>query len=101
MEKFRAYVINLDRRTDRWRRVRPRLDKLRPAVDVARLSAFEDSTYPHLGNIRSHKSIVAMARKEQWPMVLAMEDDIVLTDPVGTIELLEFLQIRLDWYGCW
>ena len=96
----KAYVINLDRRQDRWARIQRQLKGLESTIDVCRFSAVEVAAHPHMGCTRSHKNIVSMAKENMWPMVMVMEDDAVLRNPRATRDLVDFLYTRQDWDVC-
>jgi GR25 family glycosyltransferase involved in LPS biosynthesis len=81
--------INLDRRPDRWTRVRGRFRQA-GVSGVARFAAVDGSTvevpegwpYPRgaYGCLQSHVKAVEHARTNNWPNILIFEDDVVFAD---------------------
>jgi len=67
------FVINLDRRTDRYLAFDQEQTKLFDSPPI-RVSAIEDSSFIK-GCAASHLSIITEARQQAWPFVLIMEDD--------------------------
>ena len=78
--------INLDRRTDRWSRVRTQFER-HGIRDVQRIPATDGSTIDAsahwqarrgaLGCLRSHVAAVRQARRDRLPHLLVFEDDVV------------------------
>ncbi len=93
-ELFRwSYVINLDRRPDRWRKVTEELSKVGivprriPAVDGIHLGKIEQWNgitrrrwfWPgYVACTRSHRKAIQWALREGLPYVAVFEDDVVL-----------------------
>jgi hypothetical protein len=87
---FRHIVcINLDRRPDRWSRMRHRFEQSGletvhrfPAVDGREHAPPHDWPYSAgaYGCLRSHVEVVRMARDRGWANLLILEDDVVF-DP--------------------
>lgn len=99
----RAYVINLDRRQDRWRRMSTNLERIGmegmrfSAIDAEKLPMMSDSPSELLrafllrvdgprdssehklwatwACMRSHLAIIRMAKEQDLPYVLILEDD--------------------------
>jgi hypothetical protein len=69
------YCINLDRRTDRWERMRRRFQRLGIERKVRRFAAAETPPNHHIGCALSHRRIIAEARQQQLKTVLVFEDD--------------------------
>ena len=72
VEKDKAYVINLDSRPDRWTKM---LEKFKDApFQLERFSAIKDSVgWKGCGN--SHMALIQMAKDNNLPSILIMEDD--------------------------
>lgn len=98
--------INLDRRADRWERIRARFDASGinavarfPALDAVALTpptgwADEPGAY---GCLRSHLAVVEEARRRNAPSVLIFEDDAVF-DPEFAVKLPHYArQLPADW----
>lgn len=98
--------VNLDRRPERWARMRERFAKHK-ITDVLRFSAIEGDrlTIPSswqgsvgaYGCLKSNVSIIHMAREERWPNVLIFEDDVLFDDDLDR-KFPEFIaQLPPDW----
>ena len=85
--------LNLDRRPERWARMKERFAKHNIA-DVIRFSAIDgervsvpsgwNSSAGAWGCLQSNLSIIQMAREERWPHVLIFEDDVVFDENLGS-----------------
>lgn len=88
-----VYVINLDRRPDRWAEMSAELDK--HGIKSTRWSAIDGRTivgHHHMyhgdmpgekikgavGALRSHRSVIADAQKKGHDVICVMEDDLIL-----------------------
>lgn len=107
-----AYVINLDRRTDRWQRMQKTLDSLWPnhrrfsAIDATTLTPDEPVNRIFAGNdFGSRRSFIACALShvKVWETLcadtrcsayLVLEDDVEFHDHFGQMLPLLFGQIR-------
>ncbi len=69
------HCINLDKSTDRWRRMQARFRKLGIARAVRRFSAAETPLNHHVGCALSHRRIIAEAKRQHFKTVLVFEDD--------------------------
>lgn len=98
--------INLDRRSDRWERMRARFAEHNieqvvrfPALDGKSLDipATWDDFPGAYGCLRSHLKVVEQAREEARPSVLIFEDDAVLAPQFST-RFAEYInQVPEDW----
>lgn len=76
-EKSKAYVINLDKRTDRWNQIQEKFKD--SSIELERVSAVENSD-GYLGCSLSFLKIVQFAKDNNMPTVLIIEDDNKPTD---------------------
>lgn len=76
-EKNKAYVINLDKRKDRWDHIQNNLKHT--DLDLERVSAVYDKD-GHKGCALSIQKIVQMAKDNNMKTVLFIEDDNIITD---------------------
>jgi glycosyl transferase, family 25 len=98
--------INLDRRADRWERMRERFARHNiypltrfPALDGAALTIpphWEDFPGAY-GCLRSHLAIIEQARDERWPSVLIFEDDVIFDADLGAKFARYVEQLPADW----
>lgn len=98
--------INLDKRSDRWSRIRSRfseqgLDRVVrfPAIDGSSLSipASWQSVPGAYGCLQSHLAVVEQAREHARPSVLIFEDDVVLAPEINKIFDRYIAQVPADW----
>ena len=98
--------INLDKRSDRWSKMRSRfsengLDEVVrfPALDGSSLSipASWQSFPGAYGCLQSHLGVVEQARENAWPSVLIFEDDVVLAPEINKIFDRYIDQVPADW----
>jgi GR25 family glycosyltransferase involved in LPS biosynthesis len=68
----KAYVINLDKRTDRWNQIQEKFKG--SSVELERVSAVENDD-KYLACSLSHLKVVQMAKDKNLPTVLIFEDD--------------------------
>jgi glycosyl transferase family 25 len=68
-----AYVINLDKRTDRWEQLQKDWADY-PEINLIRVSGIEH-TKGFIGCARSHLKVVQYAKDNKMPFILVMEDD--------------------------
>jgi len=71
-----AYVINLDKRKDRWKQMK--IDWKDYDIKLIRVSAIEDIV-GKVGCAKSHLKIIKYAKKKKLPYVLVLEDDAIPT----------------------
>lgn len=98
--------INLDRRPDRWARMRAefarhgvRAVRRFPAADGLELPAPPgwEGTAGAYGCLRSHLEVVKEARARRLPSVLIFEDDLVFAPRLGEDFRAYFRQVPDDW----
>jgi glycosyl transferase family 25 len=70
--------INLDERVDRNLQVQQELRKVFPDVAIHRLSAIKFNP-GYIGCTQSHIAALELGKRNNWPRVLIVEDDIVWT----------------------
>ena len=80
-DKSLAYVINLDKRQDRWKEIQEKFNG--SSIKLERISAVEHSD-GHIGCGLSHLKIIQMAKDRGLPSVLVFEDDNIPTDNFDT-----------------
>jgi len=68
-----AYVINLDKRPDRWEQLQKDWADY-PEINLIRVSAIEYSP-GRVGCARSHLKLVKYAKDKKMPYILVLEDD--------------------------
>ena len=71
-DKSKAYVINLDKRTDRWNQIQEKFKD--SSIELERVSAVENAD-KYLACSLSHLKVVQMAKDKNLPTVLIFEDD--------------------------
>lgn len=115
LNSFFAHKVcmNLDRRPERWARMKERFAK-HMITDVVRFSAVDgervsippgwQSSAGAYGCLQTNLSIIEMAREARWPAVLILEDDVVFDENLGT-RFPEFMaELPADWdmvfFGC-
>jgi len=72
-----AYVINLDKRSDRWEQLQKDWADY-PEINLIRVSAVEYNP-GKVGCARSHLKLVKHAKDHKMPYILVMEDDAIPT----------------------
>lgn len=115
LNSFFAHKVcmNLDRRPERWARMKERFAKHK-ITDVVRFSAVDgehmsippgwQASAGAYGCLQSNLSIIQMAREARWPAVLIFDDDVVFDEDLDT-KFPEFMaQLPMDWdmafFGC-
>jgi glycosyl transferase family 25 len=102
----RTICVNLDRRPDRWRRVRARFERagIGPverfaAVDGERVGVPDvwEGREGVYGCLRSHVEVVAAARLDGLDSLLVFEDDVEFADDLGPRFARAFAQVPDDW----
>ena len=94
-----AFIINLDRRTDRWRHAieqtkRAGIKAVRyPALDAACLGIS-----PETACALSHLGVLNLARSQGWQRVLVLEDDVVFCDDFRARTAEMALPDDLEWF---
>ena len=91
----KIYVINLDKRSDRWSKVVENFKKINLS-NYERFSAIE-SPNGWEGCKASHLSIIKKAKDNGYDNVLVFEDDFILTDNFNEIINTVLEQIPSDW----
>ena len=78
----KIFIINLDRRKDRWSEVCQELrDHEISLNDVERFEAFDSPENGHYGCTRSHRTLIRKIANSDWKRVLVLEDDFqIITD---------------------
>lgn len=76
-----ALYINLDRRKDRRQHMESELTKLNLNCKVERFSAVAMPSLGAIGCSLSHLKCLQTARRNEWPHVLIMEDDVIFVSP--------------------
>jgi glycosyl transferase family 25 len=102
----RTVCINLDRRPDRWARMRDRFARL-GMLTVERFSAVDgkDLDAPPqwsgmegaYGCLRSHMSVIAAAAADGCESVLVLEDDVEFADDLGPKVDRALRELPQDW----
>jgi GR25 family glycosyltransferase involved in LPS biosynthesis len=100
----RIYVINLDRRPDRFKSFQKEIDKY-GIKNVERFSAIDGSTISPINNklligeigiLQSHLEIIKKCREDGLNNVLIMEDDVYFSDEI--LKLDEYMEsVPRDW----
>jgi GR25 family glycosyltransferase involved in LPS biosynthesis len=95
-EKTTTYVINLDKRTDRWNRIQDTFKNL--PFNLERISAIENSDDGLLGCTQSFVKAVEQAKQNNLPYILIMEDDCKPTDKLENLWpiIKEWLEKNMD-----
>jgi GR25 family glycosyltransferase involved in LPS biosynthesis len=73
IKKTDAYVINLDKATERWDKIQK--DFKNTNIHLIRVSAVENSENPKQGLLDSFKNIIRIAKEKNLETVLVLEDD--------------------------
>lgn len=95
----KIFLINLDKRTDRWESAQKELDKVGILDRTKRFSAIEDTTNGAIGCAGSHITIIKTAKLGGWKTVLILEDDVCFLD--NTLEVLDKVVKDLKRYDYW
>jgi GR25 family glycosyltransferase involved in LPS biosynthesis len=97
-----ALCINLDRRTDRWEKVRERFKQL--GWDVTRFSAvsYAEQTVGgisgnHAACLDSHRGCWRLCLDRGWAMVAVFEDDAVFPSDFKDIFSAAYSELPADW----
>jgi len=115
LNSFFAHKVcmNLDRRPERWARMKGRFAKHR-ITDVVRFSAIDgeqlgappgwQSSSGAYGCLQSNVSVIEEAKEKRWPAVLVLEDDVVFDEDIDTKFPELMAQVPADWdmvfFGC-
>lgn len=93
-----AFIINLDRRVDRWSLVSVQLERAGIKDVVERLPAIEHR-YGMVGCSLSHLECVKRAKERGWKSVLIFEDDIVFKENFEAVHprVIDQLDQRKNW----
>jgi GR25 family glycosyltransferase involved in LPS biosynthesis len=92
--KIPAWVINLDRRQDRWAQAQKEFDRL--AWPVTRQAAVEAQP-GWKGCLASHRAVWQYAITMNLPVVAVFEDDVVMPDDFIGIFGAAFKELPADW----
>lgn len=78
MNSEQAYVINLDHRTDRWENAQKEFGQI---LDLQRVSAVncKSGKLGWVGCMLSHIKVLKMAKANNLPYVIVIEDDCIVT----------------------
>lgn len=80
------YLINLDRRTDRWEQCKHELERVGiPLERVHRMSAVQH-TVGAIGCSLSHVAVMCHAISNKFKNVMVLEDDCHFVQPLSKIE---------------
>lgn len=115
-------VLNLDRSTERWQKIRENLSKTVPVEKIHRISAVLGVDLPGFdqkpwftkrtgerkmllagasGCTLSHARALDFALEQGWETIIVLEDDVELTEDLNTSEsgklLDHFLETNKDW----
>ena len=98
MEQIKNILyINLDRRSDRKKSVESELEKV-GFQNYKRFSAFDIKENPRLGCSSSHLHCIQYAKKNNWDMVMIVEDDIIFENiDLFKKQLEMFLNSNIQW----
>jgi len=108
LNSFFAHKVcmNLDRRPERWARMKERFAKHK-ITDVVRFSAVDgervsippgwQASAGAYGCLQSNLSIIQMAREARWPAVLIFDDDVVFDEDLDTRFPQFMAQLPRDW----
>jgi GR25 family glycosyltransferase involved in LPS biosynthesis len=98
--------INLDRRPERWKRMKERFAQhgispvVRfPAIDGSKVKT--PATWPyspgHYGCLQSHLTILRLARENEVPVILIFEDDCIFDPELNKKFASNIKQVPTDW----
>lgn len=73
-----SFIINLEKRTDRWSSITERLKKVK-CISPERVEAIYNEE-GSVGCMLSHKKVVRLAKEMNLPYVILIEDDCVFAD---------------------
>jgi len=103
----RIFVINLNRRQDRWEQFRRMLPSNWPFSDPERWTAVDGTavnipswyrcTRGSWGCLQSHLGIWREQIKKKWQSVLVLEDDVVFTRDAVAVMLRTMEMVSDDW----
>jgi GR25 family glycosyltransferase involved in LPS biosynthesis len=97
MKIERIYIINLDKRTDRWERCKKKLEEYGLFDIAVRISAIENPDNPGYGNHLSHAKALRMAKEYNNSNCLILEDDIEILENLWIYLEPTLLEIPEDW----
>src|SRR3989344_5324731 len=85
-----GYCMNLDTRTDRWEQVTKDFIRLSNIMDISieRVSAEAVPSKPMDGVTKTVKKIITIAKEQNLPYVLILEDDLFIIDANKVIQCL-------------
>ena len=75
-----CYIINLDKRIDRWLEITNHLNDLN-IQKYKRFSAVENVNTPLIGSSLSHYGVIKKAYELNQKYVLVLEDDCIFIEP--------------------
>jgi len=88
-----CYIINLDKRPDRWEEITNHLKDLN-ITKYQRFSAVENVEHPLIGSSMSHYNVIKNAYLNNQKYIMVLEDDCIFIDPyrLNYSDILGFLK---------
>jgi len=92
--------INLNRRTDRRYEIEQELNNF--GLEYERFEAYDMPNFCALGCIKSHLSVLKIAKERNYKNILILEDDFTILVSKDDFEknLADFFSLNLDWNIC-
>ncbi len=93
-----VYVINLNKRTDRWENIQKNFSD--PYFNLIRVEAVEHKK-GWVGCFMSHKKCLEIAKEKNLPYIFVIEDDCIPFEPSNFIvrlkKIVNYLETHDDW----
>lgn len=94
---FPILIINLNRRLDRWASFQQHIVSFIPFwTSLERLEAVDRPDDPKKGCLSSHMKAIQLAQKNNWEMVMVLEDDARLIQSIPP-DLIHYLTQDTQW----
>lgn len=78
--QIKYFCINLKKRTDRWKNIKTIFENAK--INVTRIEAVEWKERPEIWCALSHKKVIEIALKRNYPFVCVFEDDVKIHNPL-------------------
>jgi GR25 family glycosyltransferase involved in LPS biosynthesis len=93
-----VYIINLEKRSDRW--LKCEKEMIKTWMEFQKFQACEDLQFPYFWCSKSHKEILKIAKNKKYEMVCVFEDDVKIYQPKKIWDYLKKIlnQMPSDWH---
>lgn len=101
----KIYCVNLDRRPDRWEEAKEEIEKHNLKVErfsgvngnVDNIVKLNGATDGDVGCTLSHYNIIKDAKKNDYDVILVLEDDVIFTDNLNELFEEYMKEVPTDW----